>query len=168
MRLNEAQLACLASPACSTVFTILRGLGRASASEIATKVGKSAATVIYHLRRLEDAGLIEIVERRAAKRKPEAIYQSVEARYERPPGRESRELKVRAVQASLRLASRGWERASLAESGSMHIIRAQIRLSAEDLRQFESMLEAASKFAIGHEAADGVLHYWTSVVYPDA
>ena len=109
MTLTPEQLECLASPACSSVFRALRALGRASANEIASKVERSAATVIYHLRRLEESGLIEIVERRAAKRKPEAIYEPKGWSFELPHGPEVRDLRVRAVQAGLRHAVRDGE-----------------------------------------------------------
>ncbi len=167
MTLTPEQLECLASPACSSVFRALRALGRASANEIASKVERSAATVIYHLRRLEASGLIIIVERRAAKRKPEAIYEPKGSSFELPHGAEARDLRIRAVQAGLRHAMRGWEKASRLESGSMQVIQAQIRLKPEDQAKFEAMIEEASRFAKAHETEEGVLHHWSSVVYPE-
>lgn len=168
MTLTPEQLECLASPACSSVFRALRALGRASANEIASKVERSAATVIYHLRRLEDSGLIAVVERRAARRKPEAVYEPASAAFELPEGDEMRDLRVRAVQAGLRHAMRGWEKASRIDSGSMQVIQAQIRLKPDDQAKFEAMIEEASRFAKEHESEEGVLHHWSSVVYPES
>lgn len=166
--LSAIQLECLASPACSTVFMVVRAMGRASAAEVANRIGRSPATVTYHLRRLLEAELIRVIEKRAAKRKPEAIYGPTDERYELPAGKEVRALRVKAVQAGLRQAIRGWERASLKGSGSMQVIRAQVRLKPEDQKKLEAMLEAASRFAKENESPDGELHAWTSVIYPDS
>lgn len=165
--LNEEQLACLASPACGTVFRALRALGRGTANELAVKVERSAATVIYHLRRLEEVGLVEIVERRPAVRKPESVYQPTDTRFRLPEDERTRELRIRTVQAGLRYSMRGWERAARTGAKGMHVIQAQLRLRPEDAEQFLRLIEEASKFAIENENPQGDLISWSSLVFPN-
>lgn len=165
--LSSDQLACLSSPASNAVFTALRGLQRASAAEVARKVNRTPATVLYHLHRLEECDLAREVEKRPGKRKPEAVFAPSADRYELPRDDDSRELRVRAVQAGLRQAIRGWEKASESQAGPMHIIRAHLRMKPEDYRRFEEMLNEAARFAVEHEDPGGELLHWSSVVYPD-
>lgn len=165
--LTESQLECLASPSCGAVFRSLRAAGQATAAELAVQVERSPATVIYHLRRLEEVGLAEIVERRPAVRKPEAVYRPTDTRFRLPEDQSTKELRIKTVQAGLRHAMRGWERAANAGAPSMHVIQAQLRLRPDDLRRFEAMIEEASRFAIEHEAPDGDLITWSNLIFPN-
>lgn len=165
--LTPEQLECLASPACSGVFFAVRSLGKATAKEVGAKTNRSPATVLYHLGRLTQTGLVHVVEKRAAVRKPEAVFEATSQRFELPRDAETKRLRVKTVQAGLRQAIRGWERAAEEDAGPAHVITTQCRLSAEDAREFERLIEKAASFVRERESSEGILIHWSSVVYPD-
>ena len=173
LELNAAQLRCLASPACNDVVRALRSLEQASATELAASVGRSPATVHYHLKCLMDCSLVREAFRRPTARKPEAIYELAATRLKLPqvaPDSAEGELARRAIIAGLRQTIRGYERAAIAQTGEerrIQVLRTQLRLKPEDAERFMEMIEAASKFAEEHRSDEGVLLHWSSVVYPE-
>ena len=172
LELNVSQLKCLASPACSTVVQALMALHQASATDIARAISRSPATVHYHLNSLLDCSLIREAFRRSTARRPEAVYEFVAGDLKLPaaePHSVEGALTRRAVIAGLRQVMRGYESAAKAprtEDAITHVLRAQIRLSAEDAQRFIGMLEAASKFAADNRLDEGALLHWCSILYP--
>lgn len=164
--LSKDQLQCLSSPACSDVFFALRSVGEATAKELSVRLDRTPATVLYHLGRLERAGLARITERRAAVRKPEAVYRPTSDRFDLPADESLRDLKVKTVQSGLRRAIRGWERAAEADAGPMHVIATQARLSESDARELMRMIDAAAEFMRQNQTPDGAVIHWTSTLYP--
>lgn len=163
--LNAAQLEVMASPACSEMLASLHGTGRASATELAKKLGKSPATALYHLRRLVAVGLARVVEMKATSRRPEAIFASVSARLKLPDVDEDG-LIAKAVLAGMREAMRGFAVAS--DKEFTHVLRSQVRLNASDAKEFIELLEAANRFATERQVPEGDVHlHWNSVVYPE-
>lgn len=166
MTLTAEQLDLIASPACADVFTTVIGLGRATAKEVAIKTNRTPATALYHLRRLEEVGLVNIVDRRPAVKKPEAVYQASSREYELPRDAESKSARTRAVVAGFRQLIRGWERASEAEEPYRHILRASVRLSPQDVAEVVRRLEEINDYIKDRQREDGVLLSWTSAIYP--
>jgi len=173
VELTLPQLKCLASPACSAIYAALRALGQASAAEIGRSVGRSPATVHYHVKCLLESGLVREAFRRPTMRKPEAVFEPVTQRLRLPkpdPETGVNEYARRAVVAGLRQVMRGYERAAREtseDSRGIHVLRAQLRLKPADLDRFLEMLEAASKCAEENRAEEEPLTHWSSVCYPD-
>jgi predicted ArsR family transcriptional regulator len=164
--LNATQLEVLASLSASEVLTCLHSLGRGSATAVAKKLGKSPATALYHLRRLESVGLADTVDKRATSRRPESIYSPAAARI-KLPDTDSEGLITKAVLAGIRDAMRGF--AATKEREFKHVIRTQMRLSPADTQAFFAMLDAASRFAADRQMTEGGIHlHWNSVAYPDS
>jgi DNA-binding transcriptional ArsR family regulator len=174
LELSAAQMKCLASPMCNAVVQALRALGQASAAELAKSIGRSPATVHYHLRSLLECSLVREAGRRPTARKPEAVFELAAPRLKFPkvePDSAEGELARRAVAAGLRQVIRGYEKAATDQTGKegmLHVLRAQIRLKRADAERFLEMLEAASRFAEENRTEQGTLLHWSSVVYPDA
>ena len=173
--LNERQLACLASPARNEVLAQLRSLGQGSASEVAKAVSKKPQAVHYHLKALVAAGLAEVAFRRPSPKKPEAVYRPVGDSLELPrldAVPEVAALTRKAVRAGLSATARGYLRAAeLAETDAavrshMHLLRMNLRLSAQDAKDFLAMIEAAQQFASARRSESGIRLVWSSAVYP--
>ena len=173
VELTLPQLKCLASPACNAIYVALRGLGQASAAEIGRSVGRSPATVHYHVKCLLESGLVREAFRRPTTRKPEAVFEPAAQRVRLPktgPDSGVSEYARRAVVAGLRQVMRGYERAAREtseESGGIHVLRAQLRLKPADLDRFVEMIEAASKFAEANRTEEEAITHWSSICYPD-
>jgi DNA-binding transcriptional ArsR family regulator len=173
--LNSQQLTCLASPTRNQVFMSLRKLGKASARELAEDLDRDPELLHYHLKALLKAGLIRESGRRPTARKPEGLYEATASQYRLPDLVEQPELASitrKAVAAGMRETVRKYlAAAERAESEpelrrSMHIIRANLRLSPDDAQEFMRLIEAASDFAKEHERKDGVRLQWASLVSP--
>lgn len=48
--------------------------GQATARELGERLGRPVTALYHHLERLEEAGLVQVVERRSTSRRPEAVY----------------------------------------------------------------------------------------------
>jgi len=166
MTLTATQLDLLASPACADAFMAVIGMGKATAKEVAAKVNRTPATALYHLARLEKAGLIFEVEKRPAVKKPEGVYQATSTEYELPKDPETRGHRTRAVVAGLRQVIRGWEKSSEHDLPHRHILRASIRLKEADAQELVRRLEAISEFVKEKQGEEGELLSWASVLYP--
>ncbi len=174
--LTSAQLACLASPARSDVFTALRSLGASTVNELAAATGRPPASIHFHVKGLLAANLMRLVERRRTLRRPEAVYEITAAAYRLPDVRkhpESAPLVRRAVTAGLRQTIRGYELAAAEAANrpeadlNIQVIRAAVRLRPHDMDIFLSLLNQAAEMARSAEVPDGVRMNWSSVVYPD-
>jgi DNA-binding transcriptional ArsR family regulator len=174
--LNSEQLACLASPTRNETFATIRSLGKASVRELADRMGRSPEALYYHVKALSKAGLIKEALRRPTVRKPEAVYESVEANYRLPQSGSDPELDAlarRSVVSGLRHTIRGYETAStIAEKDVqkrpyLQVIRVACRLSEEHAKSFFELIEEAARFAKDHEQPDGVRLHWSSVVFPE-
>lgn len=173
--LNADQLACMASPARNEVLVHLRALGQGSASEVAKDLGKRTQAVHYHLKALVSAGLARVAYRRPAPKKPEAVYEPIGSALQLPPPNSGPEIAAvtrKAIRAGFAATTRGYLKAAQkaekepASRSKMHLIRANLRLSAKDTKTFLNLLEAASKFASEHRNENGDRLNWSSAVYP--
>jgi predicted ArsR family transcriptional regulator len=163
--LNAEQLRVMASPACNEVIATLHGMRRASATEIARTLLKSPATILYHLRKLEEVGLATIFEVRPTQRRPEAIYSPTSERLTLPKS-DPEGLITRAVLAGMRDAMRGF--AATKSRDYKHVLRTQVKLSPENAMKFLAMLDAADQFASESQSEGGEIHlHWNSITYPE-
>ena len=100
---------------------------------------------------------------KATSRRPEAIYAPSAARLKLPDVDEHG-LIAKAVLAGMRDAMRGF--ASASDKEFTHVLRSQVRLSADDARKFIEMLETADRFASKMQISEGGVHlHWSSVVF---
>jgi DNA-binding transcriptional ArsR family regulator len=111
--LSDRQTALLASPARLEVIEALDALGRASARELATHLGRPPGAVYHHVRTLTQAGLFIEVGVRRGSRRPEVIYGLVAPRLAVAAGasRSGDRRALRTLQAVLRQAGRDVEAA---------------------------------------------------------
>jgi predicted ArsR family transcriptional regulator len=75
--LTQAQLESLTSPIRLAIVQRLEIDKRATARELAERMGRSATALYHHLKQLEDVGLARIVAERKGPRRPEAVYAMV-------------------------------------------------------------------------------------------
>lgn len=173
--LTAEELACLASPARNEVFMQLRTLGQASIGDVARVMGRKPETVHYHVKALLAAGLVREAFRRPGIKKPEAVYESVGAKYRLPsPAKDAQiaGLIRKSVAAGLRQTTRGFLAAAKAAETSpetqklLDVVRLNARLSPEDARELMRRIGEVVKFADEHRQEDGVRLVWSSLLYP--
>jgi hypothetical protein len=174
--LTADQLECLASPIRREVFTTLRGLGTASARELAEELHRTPEILHYHLKALHRAGLIRECGRRATARKPECLYEPAERSYRLPDLVKQPELAAitrKAVAAGLRQTTRGYEAAAIAAVDNaevrehISVIQAGVTLRPENAAKFIALIEEANRFARQAESKEGLRLHWCSVVFPE-
>lgn len=152
----------LASPLRRRFVDVLSGCGPASVREVAAEMHRPPATLYYHLRQLEDAGLVRAVGERATGKRPETLYSVVSDHYRISTSSEDESWQTeleRYVRVHLRDVERAiahyveapeFERESPAPQ--MHFRSVQLRMSEEDRREFAARLEGLTSFLI---EADG-------------
>jgi DNA-binding transcriptional ArsR family regulator len=174
--LNRRQTGLLVSPARLEILQAFAGLRRASARELAAQLRRPPGAVYHHLRRLEQAGLIAEVERRAGTRRPEAVYAPVAERLAvaagaSPHGDRQAQQTLRAV---LRQAARdvdaAFEGGAARLQGRFHGVQLSAALKPRDVKRalgllarIEAMLRKAKCVRPG---ANDVIFRWTSVFVP--
>ena len=103
------QLAAVVSPVRHHLLRTLTTVGPESARELAQRLGRSPESLYYHLRGLEEAGLVVQTETRSRNGRPEAVWSAVARDIYTDPKQTSPEY-VEAMQRSaaalLRLAAR--------------------------------------------------------------
>lgn len=112
--LTLRQLECLESPVRIELFGALRALGPSSIRDLGRYVGRRPDTLYYHVRALQDVGLVVVHEQRAAGARREAVYRLKEKPYGFRALREDRAYRASAVRAARnvsRVALRHYARA---------------------------------------------------------
>ena len=71
---NEKQLREIATPVRNEIRLAMEMLGRCSIAELAEHMRRSAESLYYHIRKLENAGLVVQVDTRIANGREEAVY----------------------------------------------------------------------------------------------
>jgi DNA-binding transcriptional ArsR family regulator len=79
-KLTAAQLGTMASSVRLAIVQRLDIDGQATARELAERLGRPVTALYHHLERLEEAGLVRVVERRSTGRRPEAVYAVISRR----------------------------------------------------------------------------------------
>lgn len=133
------------------------------AVEIAHDTGISAATALYHLRQLVSVGLVVEAGERATGKRPATVFRPVSQRLALPSGDEDVEVRLNAIQASLRKCKRDLE----ANRGKgSHVLKIATRLGAADMATFLQKLEEAASFAKSRLDPEGREVTWLSVACP--
>ena len=111
---NRKQLRALTSAARQEIVDVLAEMGTASVAEIAAILGRPADALYFHLRALQNAGLVKQAGDRARGRRREALFRTVAPElflhYE-PASRENRRAVTAIVSSMLRLGIRDFGRA---------------------------------------------------------
>lgn len=153
---SSDRLRALTSPMRRAFVDTLSSIGPASVREIASRMGKSAATLYYHLRQLEDAGVVREIAERPTGKRPEKVYELVSDHFrtDAPPKDDAwRGEARRHMRDNLRLLERslgaylddprfGTERAS----PRFQFRAARVRLGADALRELAVRLDDLSRF----------------------
>ena len=108
------QMEALTSPVRHQIHLVMEMLGACSVNELAERMGRVPETLYYHVRRLEQVGILEQVGSRVVSSREEAIYQLKAKRLKIDPNQSSpRFLKAMAKGCGslLRFAQRAFERA---------------------------------------------------------
>ncbi len=172
--LSLEQVRCLGSTVRNEIYQRFRALQPASVADVAESLGKSVELVHYHARELLKHDLIMEVEKRPSGRRPESVYRATHRVVELPKTGDGAEEAVRdMVVGSLKLTARQYEKASVAAEDdpevarSMHVIRAIVRLSDEEMTKFLAMIEDIATFLKENQSPEGKSVTWSSAVYPN-
>ena len=166
--LSEQQLSCLSSPVRVEVFESLNSQGQASARELSELTGMSTQTIHFHLNELLAVNLVEILERRPAKKRPESIFRPTARSYCLPEikGKPDLEKAVsKSISATLRRVLRGFG-AHAHDPNNAQILRTVVCLSEADRVEFEGMIQAALTFAKERRDAAAVPRAITMLMHP--
>lgn len=167
LELTPDQLGAMASSPRLAILQRLDIDGHATVRELGERLGRPVTALYHHLERLEEAGLVQVVERRSTGRRPEAVYAVVSRQLSsaaalRTPGGRRNLIKVAssAVGASLRAFSAAATQAAARFDGSQRncaVRHLSFRADAAQLARINALigeLEQASLQA-GDEAEDG-------------
>jgi len=153
---SSRRLRAITSPLRRMFVDALSALGPASVREVAEKVGKPASTLYYHLRQLEDAGIVREVAERPTGKRPEKVYELVSDyfRSEVPPKDAAWRAEVRRhIRENLRTVERSLgaylEDPRFGTDGDsprfqFRVVR--IHLGPEELRELSKRLEELTHF----------------------
>jgi DNA-binding transcriptional ArsR family regulator len=174
--LNRRQTSTLISPARLEILEALSARSPASARDLAAHLGRPPGAVYHHVRRLEQAGLCEEVDRRRGPRRPEALYAPVADRMAVAAGasRAGDQQALQTLSAVLRQAGRdveaGFARGPAQLRGRFHGIQLSGALTAREvkrvlglLEQIEATLRQATR---GPRGRGDDVYRWTSVFVP--
>jgi predicted transcriptional regulator len=165
----------LSSPIRVSIFATLRMRGPQSIRELANFMGVRPDSLYYHMRILEQVGIIELVETRQSTIRQEAVYGLKHRQFTMPardPSPEFAEALHQLVEASLGrcvqlYASAARKLASkpeLAEVRDFHMING--RLSPDHFEDWKRRLEDLMKEALVDEGDDGVPIMCCAIVAP--
>lgn len=140
-------------------------LGPRSAKELAEPAGVPVDRLYYHLRQLERAGLVEVVEyRELPGGKVERVYGRVRAE---PPGddatpEETAEFLGQVVQTSRMDIAEAFAARGCGADRQVMVARTGVRLSRAHLAELSARIEEQAREARDHPDEDGV---WSSVLF---
>ena len=171
------QLRALTSPVRSQLVQALQAVGRASAKELATLLGRLPESLYYHLRELVRVGLVVEVERRPSGRHPEAVYALVARDLSIDAEQRTKawlEQTARLVRLRLRAVERdftaGLQRPELERRGSapqLHARQYRVRLTKSGRRRVKKLVDELTR-ALQEETARGrgEFYTWMTVLAP--
>ncbi len=149
VRLSESQLRCLVSPVRKQLLSTFLLDGPCTVLEASTRLGRPTKSLYYHVRAMLGAGLLRRAGARGAGRLEEVLFDTAADRFLLDPEARSsgyRAQAARSVEATLRLASREYSRAS--ETGSeVFVVRVSTRLSESDRDEVRRRLRSLIEFA---------------------
>lgn len=165
--LTAEQMACLASPLRAALLDRLIMDGPASVGELTVHLDAAPKTLYYHLRQMQQAGLVQVAEMRRGSRREETVYRATATRLrvDASRGPEHRAHMARSVSALLRLIDREHQQFLKASAGMPQPVvgamvqRLVVNLTPEQLSAFFELLQQAARYARDNsapqEGADG-------------
>jgi DNA-binding transcriptional ArsR family regulator len=168
------EIAAIGSPARGEVVNALGDLRKATASELSETLGRSRTGLYHHLRVLQEAGIVRVVETRT-RRRPEAVYALTATRIRIGPRARSRAGRTAARKAAetlLRAATRELGRALVSgnhKPSELYAIRAKARLQAAELnlvRKHVNSIERIVRDAKRRPETGGRMFAFTAALTP--
>lgn len=161
---DPAQLRAFRTPTRHRVLNAVLELGPCSVGEIADRLQWKAESIYYHVKALNEVGLVRRVGERSAGRKPEALYEAVAPEIvvdqeDRTPAYLAAVWDV--YRASLRACERDLERALFDEEDgegprrNTLLHQVNVRLSRRKAEQLRAMVDDVVRFAMDNEYHDG-------------
>ncbi len=157
------QIRALRTPLRQEIVHTMSLLGSASVKELASALGRSPASLYYHVHELEDAGLIRKKTTRRSGTKAETIFETAAERIRIDRTKRSKAF-VEALgdlhKAALSQATREVTAAVSAGSGrgseddSLMLVRLSARLSRRDAKKAQQMLNDLAAFMGDHDRPD--------------
>ena len=144
------QLRAVTSPLRMEILTQFTATRPLSTREIAERMGRPVTGMHYHVRVLEEAGLLVRAGERHEARRPEALYHPVARRFELPAGRgqDTNQAALKTVSSAFRLAERDMEAALAADSPrrdgpqrNFYAMRMPLRVRPRDLDRLNAQLD---------------------------
>lgn len=157
---RPAQVRAAASPTAHRLLGALERLGPSSVRELAEQLGMAPASLYYHVRRLEKAGVLRAKEQRATGKRPETVFElpgkEVILRGELSPAMAGEV--ARAGQGMLRLAARLYAAATRKRRAPRPrtrrrnvLIQVQGRLAPDALAEVNRRLEDIAQYVAEHD-----------------
>lgn len=171
------ELRALESPARLQIVDTVAALGPSSVADVARHLGAKRESLYFHLKKLEEVGLLRVVGERGSGRRSEALYDTPGREIAVPhrPGDEaSAESHARISAANLRLTIRelsGAFRSNARVDGprrKLHVSRMKGWLDPDDLEDANRLLgELQALFAKGRRRPRASLFTLTTALLPD-
>lgn len=163
---TEREIAAYLHRARMKILEVLRD-GPATASQIAARMGVHPANLTRHLRMLEDAGLIALVETRATGRNVEKYYAATADTFDVAPGADAlsapHKIALSFARGDLAAALAGPPDA-LGGTVKVHVVGA--RLAPHALAQFAEELARLARRFEAAGGTTGTAHHLTLALYP--
>jgi DNA-binding transcriptional ArsR family regulator len=160
--LSAAQLRVLASPVRIEIVGVFQAHGALAIRELAEKLARPADGLYHHVRRLQKAGILHVVQRVRVGRRDEAVFALTAERFghaAQPQTNATKEAVIQAADAALRLAGREFRRAVLlreprqkdapadqAKRTRAKLSRQRSWLTDDDLETLHALLEKVEAF----------------------
>ena len=173
------QLEALASPARQEIIDTLEAGGPSSAAELGALLGRAPDSLYFHLKRLEDAGLVKRSDRDIGRGRTEAVFE--------PAGRDMRlapeaftpakaDAMARLTGAMMRITARDLENAVVEGLANVHGKRCNYRagrmkawLTGAQLQDINSHIDAIMEIMrTGERPKGSALHAMTFAMAPVA
>ena len=150
------QMEALASPVRHQIHLAMEMLGACTVNELALRMGRVPETLYYHVRRLEQVGILEQVGSRVGSGRDEAIFELKGKRLRIDPSQSSPQF-LRAMAKGcgslLRFAQRSFLRAlegkaerRIIPKRSLRIEQVTVRLSSRNLAEMNKRLDSLHDF----------------------
>jgi predicted transcriptional regulator len=159
------QLRAMTSPLRMEILTQFLANRPLSTREIAERMGRPVTGIHYHVRVLEEAGLLVRAGERHEARRPEALYHPVARRFELPArqGQDSGKAALKSLSSAFRLAERDMEAALAADSPrragpdrNFYAMRMPLRVRPKDLGRLNAQLDRLMAIVIEISGRDEI------------
>lgn len=159
LRLNRDQIVCFAAPVKRDIVEALLQIRQASVNELAKHLNRSPKALYYHIKRLCEVELVQVIFTRRVAKRTESVYGLVADRFiveEEGEDSELRRAQRRSFKALLRRVEREVVQAEETKEGvNLNLFRFGIGLKTEDMEEFHRKLQEAFRFARQRETDQG-------------